>query len=153
MKILASMAMRKTLDQLRDAADQKKTISSAVLVRHLERIGDDLGSYAHSLRIDYDQLAADNKRLEAQSKDDQRQILELIAVRERLEGEVARLREAMDSALALFPFSSDRQKFTFNGVVASADGDELFFSVKRVTAFLADVHAALSTTANGEVAE
>jgi hypothetical protein len=73
----------------------------------------------------------------------------IICERDQLRTDNQRLREALGSALALFPFNANMQKFTFDGVVASADGDELFFSVKSVIAFLEEVHAAL-TTANKE---
>jgi hypothetical protein len=63
---------------------------------------------------------------------------------ERLEQECERLQEIIDSALEQFPFNADRQKFTFNGQEVTADGDDLFYSVKRVNAFLCEVHDALS---------
>lgn len=63
---------------------------------------------------------------------------------QRLEGEVKRLREIIDSALEQFPFNADRQRFTFNGQEVTADGDDLFYSVKRVNAFLCAVNDALS---------
>ena len=74
---------------------------------------------------------------------------QLHAANQRLEGEVKRLREALASARVLFPFRADRQKFNFDGREIKADGDNLFFSVKRTEEFLCAVHASLSI--NGEV--
>lgn len=62
----------------------------------------------------------------------------------RLEQECERLQAIIDSALEQFPFNADRQKFTFNGQEVTADGDDLFYGVKRVNAFLCEVHDALS---------
>ena len=62
----------------------------------------------------------------------------------RLEQECERLHAIIDSTLEQFPFNADRQKFTFNGQEVTADGDDLFYSVKRVNAFLCEVHDALS---------
>lgn len=62
----------------------------------------------------------------------------------RLEQECERLRAIIDSALEQFPFNADRKKFTFNGQEVTADGDDLFYSVKRVNLFLCEVHDVLS---------
>lgn len=77
MQTLAALACRRSLDPLHVVAEQQKTISSVVLDRHLERIGNELGDYAHLLRVEYDTLRTANQRLE---------------------GEVARLREALEGA-------------------------------------------------------
>jgi hypothetical protein len=67
-EILAAMAMKKTLGPLHVVSENQKTISTVVLERHLDRISDDLGGYAHSLRIEYDTLRTANQRLEGEVK-------------------------------------------------------------------------------------
>lgn len=71
---------------------------------------------------DYDALAADNQRL----------------------------REAIESAESLFPLSIDAQKFWFDGREIKADGDDRFYSAKKVEAFLSGIHAALVGSKGGE---
>ena len=58
--------------------------------------------------------------------------------------QVEGLRAIINSALEQFPFNADMQKFTFNGKEVTADGDDWFYSVNRVNAFLCEVHDALS---------
>jgi hypothetical protein len=65
-EILAAMAMKKTLGPLHVVSENQKTISAVVLERHLDRISDDLGGYAHSLRIEYETLRTANQRLEGE---------------------------------------------------------------------------------------
>ncbi|WP_298187769.1 hypothetical protein [uncultured Pseudomonas sp.] len=81
MQILASLARRSPLRTLHTICETQHQISTRRLEQYLEPIGDELADFAFYLRQDYDQLHAANQRLEV---------------------EVARLREALDSKVPLY---------------------------------------------------
>ena len=68
MQILASLANRRPLRTLEAICEKQRQISTRKLDDHLELIGDELAGFAFNLRQDYDQLSADNRRLEAEVK-------------------------------------------------------------------------------------
>ena len=68
MQILASLANRRPLRTLEAICEKQRQISTRNLSEHLELIGDELSGFAFNLRQDYDQLSADNRRLEAELK-------------------------------------------------------------------------------------
>ncbi|MAB96981.1 MAG: hypothetical protein CMK71_02790 [Pseudomonadaceae bacterium] len=96
MQILASLANRRPLRTLEAICEKQRQISTRKLDDHLELIGDELAGFAFNLRQDYDQLSADNRRLEAEVKRLQAAAQEV----ERLEAEISeqwRMRRELDA--------------------------------------------------------
>lgn len=77
MQILASLARRRPLRTLETICETQHQISTRKLELYLEPIGDELAGFAFNLRQDYDTICTANQRLE---------------------GEVKRLQEALESA-------------------------------------------------------
>lgn len=84
MQILASLARRSPLRTLHTICETQHQISTRKLEQYLEPIGDELAGFAFNLRQDYDAL---RKELDT-----------LRTANQRLEGEVARLKAALDEA-------------------------------------------------------
>lgn len=66
-----------------------------------------------------------------------------------LSAEVERLRDALESSLAMFPVKLERQAFYLNATPLLADDDDRFYSVKKVDAFIEGIRAALAGSKEG----
>jgi DNA-binding winged helix-turn-helix (wHTH) protein len=72
---------------------------------------------------------------------------------QRLEGEVARLREALETISAMFPAGITKQGFRLNGQTVTADDDDEFFSCKKVEAWAAPLKSTIDAALRGNGGE
>ena len=73
----------------------------------------------------------------------------LRADNQRLEGEVARLRAALETVSAMFPAGITKQGFAINGQIVTADGDDEFLSCKKVEAWAAPLRSTIDAALRG----